>query len=386
MRDESPGRLRMDRRALLLAGAALSAPGFLRPARGDDGQPAPAPGLPGPYRGRVVEVIHPGSVVDGRVQAGPVREMVAHGMVELTGAADETAAWKRFFSPADVVAVKVCPVGAPLAISQPETLLEVFRGLSLAGVPNRNIILFNRYEEEMLRCGFDKILPPGVRIGYGAKQFDSVQTSLEGYDPEVFVEMNRVLPGQDPGQAVNRRSHLSLVVSRQVTKVVNISCLKDHASAGITMALKNISHGFVNNVARSHATASLNWCDTFIPDVVGLAKIREKVVLQIGDGLIGCYDGGPGNWNPHFKSWEARTLFFATDPVAMDRIGWQRLDERRAAENPKLPPLAATGIRATNPGHESFDHRHPQHVELAGAAGLGEADPARITLRQVKLD
>ena len=61
---------------------------------------------------------------------------------------------RRFFQPGDVVAVKVSPVGRPLAISQPETLLEVFRGLNLAGVPNKDIVLFNRYKEEICLCRF----------------------------------------------------------------------------------------------------------------------------------------------------------------------------------------------------------------------------------------
>src|SRR5262249_28047309 len=156
----------------------------------------------------------------------------------------------------------------------------------------------------------------------------------------------------DPNVAVNRRSHLSNIVSLQVTKVVNVAALKDHASAGITMALKNMSHGFSNNVSRSHLDADSNWCDTFIPTVVSMKKIRQKVVLHIGDGLIGTYDGGPGIWNPHFRTWDYRSLFFATDPVAMDRIGWTVLDAKRASVG--LPPLAETGKKAQNPGFEAF--------------------------------
>jgi hypothetical protein len=304
-------------------------------------------------------------------------------MCELTGAPDETVAWKMFFGPEDVVGVKLCAVGKPLAVTQPETLREVFRGLNLAGVPNRNIILFNRYEDEAVAGGMEKALVPGVRWSYGAAKFDPIQVGIEGYDPDVFVEMNRVLPGQDPALPASRRSHLCKVVSRECTKVVNVSVLKDHASAGITMALKNMSHGLVNNVSRSHASDTLNWCDTFIPDVVGMPMIRQKVVLQIGDGLIGVYDGGPGNWNTHFRTWEHRSLFFATDPVAMDRIGWRILDARRAAAG--LPPLAETGKLGKNPGHEGFANRQPQHVELAGAAGLGEADLGKIDHRRIGL-
>jgi len=304
-------------------------------------------------------------------------------MRELTGEKEEAAAWKRFFTPDDVVGIKVCPVGRPRSISQPETLLEVIRGLNLAGVKNTQIVLFNRYKDEFTEAGLAKIAPEGVRCLWASAAYDEVQTSLDGYDPETFAEMPRVMTGQDPNVAVNRRSHLCLIVSKQLTKVVNVCVLKDHASAGITMALKNMSHGMSNNVCRSHATKSINWCDTFIPTVVSLPAIRRKVVLHVGDGLIGTYDGGPGTWNPHFRTWEYRSLFFGTDPVAMDRVGWAILDAKRAAEG--LPPLAETGAALKNPGHESFDRRQPEHVLLAAKAGLGEADLAKIEHRKVRL-
>lgn len=377
MREPSDNPSRLSRREVLAATAALAVPS-LAAAQQRDGL-----GMPGPFRGRVVEVFHPRSVLSGRVQQEPVRAMVREGMLRLTGAEDEAAAWKRLFRPGDVVGVKVCPVGKPRSISQPETLLEVFRGLHLAGIPNGDIVLFNRYEDEAIGAGFDRVVQPKMRWAYGAAKFDGIQTSIEGYDPAVFVEMERVLKGQDPKNPASRRSHLCTVVSRTVNKVVNVCVLKDHASAGITMALKNMSHGFVNNVSRSHDGHDGNWCDRFISTVVQLPEIRNKVVLHVGDALIATYDGGPGIWNKHFRTWEHRSLFFATDPVAMDRVGWKILDARRAKEG--LPPVAETGLKATNPGHESFDRRQPEHVLLAGQAGLGEADLAKIRHRVVRL-
>ncbi len=381
MQDHSPRQNgEISRREVLAAGAALLAASM---AHAEEKSPS-VPGMPGPFRGRVVEVLHKGSVLDNKVQAEPVEKMISRGMCELTGEKDETAAWKKLFSPSDIVGVKVSPVGRPLSISQPETLLAIFKGLNLAGVPNKNIILFNRYEEEILACGFEKIVPEGVRIGYGAKNYDDVQTGLEGYDPNNYVEFVKVMTNVDAGVPANHRSHLCNVVSKEVTKVINVAALKDHASAGVTMALKNMSHGMTNNVCRTHTSTDNNWCGTFIPAVVGGIKtFREKVVLHIGDGLIGTYDGGPGIWNPHFRTWEYRSLLFATDPVAMDRIGWEILDAKRISEG--LPKLAETGAKGKNPGHESFDMRQPEHVFLAGKAGLGESDITKIDHRKITI-
>jgi hypothetical protein len=339
--------------------------------------------LPGRYRGKVVEVFHPASVAQGKIDQDAVRSMMARGMCELTGVKDEASAWKKLFKYGDVVAVKGSGVGQPQSISQHETLKEVFRGLSLAGVRNEDIIMYERYEVELFGSRFHQIVPQGARFAFVAHSADGTQTEITNYDPETYVEFEKIMTGVDGRNPVNHRSHLNVVVSKQATKVINVAALKDHASAGITMALKNMSHGFVNNVCRTHIDAGSNWCGTFIPAIVAMPKIREKVVLHIGDGLIGTYDGGPGNWNPHFKTWEYRSLLFATDPVAMDRIGWEILDNKRREVG--LPKLADTGIKATNPGFEKFDHRQPEHVLLAAQAGLGEADLHKIQHMQVKL-
>lgn len=363
----------LTRRKLLLSATALAMARYV----GASTDPVKTNfALPGPYRGKVVEVSHSASVAEGKINHDAVRSMMSRGMCELTGAKDEIEAWKKFFKPGDVVAVKGSGVGQPLSISQHETLKEVFRGLALAGVRNQDIVMYERYEVELLGCGFDKIIPPGARAAFVSHDASGTQTDIHNYDPETYVEFDKLMTGVDATNPINHRSHLNVVISKQVNKVINVAALKDHASAGITMALKNMSHGFVNNVCRTHIDAGRNWCDVFIPAVVALPKIREKVVLHIGDGLIGTYEGGPGNWNPHFKTWEYKSLFFATDPVAMDRIGWDILDKKRVAEG--LPKLADTGIKATNPSFEQFDHRQPEHVLLAAQAGLGEADLQKI--------
>ena len=110
-------------------------------------------------------------------------------------------------------------------------------------------------------------------------------------------------------------------------------------SAGVTLALKNLSHGLVNNVSRSHSTHATNACNTFIPAIVALPQIRERVVLNVLDGLKAVYQGGPSA-NPKF-TWPYGSLFFATDPVAMDEVGWEIIDAKRADVG--LPPVAATG-------------------------------------------
>src|SRR4029077_19822547 len=64
--------------------------------------------------------------------------------------------------------------------------------------------------------------------------------------------------------------------------------------------------------------------------------------LHILDGLIGVYEGGPGSWNPTWGTWHRKSLFFATDPVAMDHVGWAIIDAKRAREG--WQPVARMGL------------------------------------------
>ena len=80
------------------APGAVASPGAAAPAAAQ--RPAVeefARIMPGPFPGRVIEVAHRASVVNGEVRAEPVRAMVGRGMQELFGAADPTEAWRRLF-------------------------------------------------------------------------------------------------------------------------------------------------------------------------------------------------------------------------------------------------------------------------------------------------
>ena len=134
-----------------------------------------------------------------------------------------------------------------------------------------------------------------------------------------------------------------------------------------------MSHGSVNNVARSHSTTFTNVCNQFIPQVASHPTIRSKFVLQVMDGIRGVYHGGPFSKENGKWTWEYNALFLATDPVALDHVEWDIVDARRAQA--KLPPVAASGKIALDPlASEGFDVRQPQHIALAGALGLGNYD------------
>jgi hypothetical protein len=348
---------------------------------GGGAEPLTKLAAPGLYPGQVVEARNPRMCHGGVRDAGAVKATLDRGIKELTGATDAVEGWKHFFDPGDVVGIKVVPNGQPDAHSSFEIVLEVIEKLKAVGVKTSDIFVYDRYRGEFMEAGYHKILPAGIR--WGGLDPDGNQFTLDfpsfrndpiaGFDHDTFVWMDLIDYGADPKDDRKYRSHLGKLVTKTLNKIVAIPVLKDHGSAGVTGALKNMSHGTVNNVNRSHSTPFTNVCNQFIPQMASHPIIRQKFVLQIMDGIRGVYQGGPFSRQGGKWTWENNSIFFATDPVALDHVEWDIVDAQRLKQN--LPPVAAAGGKAIDPlKTEGFDVRQPQHIALAGALGLGYFD------------
>jgi hypothetical protein len=145
----------------------------------------------------------------------------------------------------------------------------------------------------------------------------------------------------------------------------------------VTLALKNMSHGLVNNVNRSHVTTTANTCGTFIPAVVSAPILREKVVLHIMDGMRALYHGGPGA-RPQYV-WDHKTMYFGTDPVAMDKTCLAVLDAQRAIAG--MPSIALS----KPDDHSHYLNAQVEHIEIAGNFGLGLFDDEDIRVKNIDL-
>ena len=374
----------LDRREFFAASLAAAAVACGKKVEEAAARPAAASklGIPGPYPGRVVEVHHPGSIIQDRFQAEPLEKMLDQGMLELTHAPSVEEAWREFVQPGDVVGIKLNPVGRPAVISSPELTRAIIARLERAGIPRKDIIAYDRYGQEFQAAGFPAWLPEGVRWTSGSPVSPKIQLDMDGYERDVYMEMPLIHPAylsdyraDDPHL---RRSYVAKFVTREVNKIINVPLLKHHQSAGVTMALKNMSHGFVNNVSRSHASTTANACGLFIPAVVDLPVIREKVVLNILDGVKAAYHGGPGTTVQHY-TWEHRTMYFATDPVALDKVGWKAIDAKRIE-------VGRDPIALMKPDqHSRWLNGQVEHIELAANFGLGEFNDEKIRVKRIDL-
>ena len=333
--------------------------------------------MPGAYPGRVISVHSERCVDSSTSQADPeiVREMLARGLTTLTGTSKPEEAWRRFFTPEDVVGIKVNCSGAPQVCSNPVVVGEIVRNLGALGIPPSNIYIYERFGDQLASVGYQKYVPEGVNI----VAIEVPRRSIRGYDPETYVEVDFF--GED-----DTRSNMIRLVTETFTKIINVPNMKDHGAAGVTGCLKNIAYGDFSNVARSHRNEKTNTL-SFIGTLASVEPLRSKTVLQVMDGLKGVWHGGPFVRDPRFAFYP-KQIVVGTDPVAIDRQLIDIIDGKRKAEG--AVSVWDRGMEHVKPGRSMDPNfnafiREPGHIEFAGGMGLGVYDQNKIRHSQIEV-
>jgi len=332
--------------------------------------------LPGPFPGKVVKVTDPRSLVDEKIDGKVVAEMVERGIRTLTGTTMEKS-FRMFFTPDDVVGLKVNPVGPPLISTKPEVAEAVIRWLTDNKLPAKNIVIWDRFDLDLKDAGFTPDRFPGVRIealqtmveeGQSFRDAAGNHISAGNFDPNVYYFAKGVVGKgvrgyRDDEFYLNQHvfageySYYGRLLTRDITKLVNLAAYKNTGN-GISMATKNLGYAAICNTGRLHAPLFFRVCT----EVLAAPPVRDKLVLNITDGLRGQYEGGPDK-NEKFV-YANHSLYFATDPFALDMLCHRELVAKRKE----------MGIAV---------NEHPRFTEYlvyAEKLGLGVTDPARITL------
>ena len=276
---------------------------------------------PSGKKGRVVAVKSNGVMQSGRPEPDIVRNMVDEGMFALTGKKKTADAWRTLFTPDDVVGIKINPLGGVKLTTKPEVVNAIIAGLVAAGVKENNIIIWDRFSYHLIQAGY-----PLNKGSSGVRCYGTEPTA--GYDKAVFYEpLDDYFNKREEDGA---RSLFRSIVTKQVTAIINVPVLKDHGIAGVTLCLKNLGFGVINNTKRFHPAPY--FCDPASAEVCAHPALRNKVRLHVADALQACFDGGPAGMKA-WTMWNEERLLFGTDPVAMDRIGLELIDKQRKEHN-----------------------------------------------------
>jgi uncharacterized protein (DUF362 family) len=275
-----------------------------------------------------------GSTVDSR----RMLSLLDRAMQALFDRDDPVENWRRVVRPGDSVGLKVNTLGGRGISSNLQLVEAICERLQEAGIRAKDIVVWDRDSGEMERAGF--------RVSVGGNGVQCFGT--DGVDYE-----------QDLALYGSVGSRLSKILTQRTNVLINVPVLKDHDGAGVTIALKNM-YGVIHNPNKYHP----NGCDPYVADLNMLPEIRTRMRLVICDATTAMYDGGPAYKPDH--SWKENALIVSQDPVALDYMGWQMIERKRAQKGLK-----------TLEGEE----RAPRYIATAADAEhrLGMNDPTRIS-------
>jgi len=297
-----------------------------------------------------------------------ISQMVAGLVCEVTGKSTPDAAWRSLIKPGEKVGIKVASQPGAVGGTHPAVAQAVVEGLVAAGIKPSDIIVWDRRREDLVQAGYDRV--PGLNLRWIEKG--------EGYDPRVVVTATatgRLVYGDmgfkesrtslsdilGPTAQLSEESHVPIILSRDVDKVINIPSLCDSYFTGINGALAGMTLGTLDNWRRFGRGEGYG--DSALADVYGSEWLGKKVVMTIMDGMVLQYAGGPYPSPVNCVTYS--TLFASKDPVAIDATALRLLDEQRVLS--RMPKASLDG----------------GHVAEAESRGLGKADEKMIVLKRV---
>jgi uncharacterized protein (DUF362 family) len=296
-----------------------------------------------------------------------VRAMVNRLILAVTGQPDLGKAWGSLVAPNDKVGIKISAAGGELFTTHHDVVTAIIDGLLAAGHPRSSIVVWDRSLEGTKGAGYKKgdgfelrSIPP--RTGYDPKA--TITAPLLGKlvwgDVDYISDKGKSVPLSDTENTSNV-SHFSNILSNDVTKIINVPVMSNSTTNGIAGCLYNITIPNIDNWRRFSMGTPFG--AESIAMIYSNPVISQKVVLNIMDGLIAQYGGGPES-QPNYTVPHA-TIYASKDPVAIDTVALKRLDELRAKSS--FPPIG----------------RLASYVQTATAVGLGNSDMSRIEVKHV---
>ena len=292
---------------------------------------------------------------DDRLNEDAVGEMLDQAMMKLTGRPTAKEAWRDFVLPDDIVGIKINPLAGPKLSTHVVVIDKIVESLNSAGVLRKQIIIWDRFESHLLGAGFPIVTEQGdVR---------TLATDLTdiGYDDKVFYETEKDSIARRENEST--RSLYSRIVTEIVDVVINVPVLKHHDMSGISGCLKNMAFGSVDNTRRFHGRPL--YCNPAIAEIYENKVIKDKVALNIVDGLLASYDRGP---TYHAESvWQYGGMFVSADPVILDVLILQTVNQKREEIGLSSMSKYANHISSASSlelGNNSLDQVNLQKIEV----------------------
>lgn len=299
----------------------------------------------------------PRSVVAFNPAADAVQGMVSGGLMALTYKDTPERAWRSLVSTQDVIGIKVFSSPGAACGTRPVVVSALVKSLIGAGISPKNIVIWDKWLADLRLAGFVEL---GERLGVEVR--GSVD---EGYDGKVFYEtplLGNLVWGDyefgKKGDNVGRRSYVTRLLTRRLTKVINVTPLLNHNVAQVSGNLYSLAFGSVDNTIRFEPEFSQ--MAQAIPEIYALPEVGDRVVLNVVDALI-CQYQGEERTLLHYSTMLYQ-LRFGTDPVALDVLSIHELDRQRQLA--RTPPVRISWQIYTNASLLELGVSDPRLIDM----------------------
>lgn len=303
------------------------------------------------------------------VNQNAIDRMLDEGIQTLTGKSNLADAWRALlpdYRTGQLVAIKVSfnnSKDETGSIGQIDGIIEpvnaIIRGLHQAGVPDDAIVVYDSSRVIPTRfitgCDYDVQFRDTNDSPWGGARITFHPPNTEPFD----LDLSNVLTS--------------------AAYLINVPVLKIHGMAGISMGMKN-HFGSIRSPKTIHPWSSLAYESysasyNSITELNLHPEIAAKTILTVGDSIFGAFDNNnersfPTRWVV-FSNQSPKSLFLATDPVAIDCVMGDLI-------NQEFIQNGYGAIRAA-----SFDY-----LILAAEDGLGvydRGDPLQNTYSKIEL-
>jgi len=296
------------------------------------------------------------------------RHMVDRVVRAATGQADTASAWRTLVEPTDRVGIKIAAAGGHYFASHHGIVDAILAGLEEAGVPRNHVVVWDREADDLRAAGYTAdhgyqlaSIPPSKGYDRSA-QFSAPILGKLIWGDTLFAEKQGKLGKRfSESDQLSSSSFLANVLSKGVTKVINVPVLSDEAGCGVAGAIYNMTVPNLDNWRRFVQTEGDG--GSGLLDIYADERIGGKVVLTIMDALLAQYAGGP-RFNANY-AYPYRTIYASKDALALDANAFRLIEGWR--KEAKLPSIAGRA----------------EWLQLGEQMGIGHYAENKIILRSV---
>lgn len=287
---------------------------------------------------RVVMTEAAGAVVDFKPVAATVRAMVDRGVKQLARTNQLGAAWRALlttngvYATNELIGIKVAAAAREGGGARVETAAALIESLLAAGLAPRQIVVWDRFAADLEHAGFKALetrykvrVAGAAEAGYEATAF--YDSPFLGEPAPTDLEFGK------KGEGVGRRSHITKLLTREITRIIHVAPMNVRRRSGVSGHLVGLSLDTLDNTRRFERDQ--NWFEQAAVEILAMPAFDNRVALCVTDALV-CQYQGEQETLLHYSA-ALGQLWFSRDPVALDTLAVAELERLRALA--KMPPM-----------------------------------------------